>query len=87
LPNEWYRRQFDHFAREIELLAPSVDDAGRRPDNCEYPWENTRGTVIVPAEFEFPELDIVTNAAGQELLRLIPRAIEQMLAQCQTEGS
>jgi hypothetical protein len=26
-------------AREIELLSPAVKDGGRRPDNCEYPWE------------------------------------------------
>jgi len=27
-------------ARELELLSPAVDDGGRRPDNCEYPWED-----------------------------------------------
>ena len=27
-------------AREVDLLAPTVDDDGRRPDNCEYPWED-----------------------------------------------
>ena len=27
-------------ARDVDLLAPAVDDDGRRPDNCEYPWED-----------------------------------------------
>jgi hypothetical protein len=30
-------------AREVDLLAPAVDDEGRRPDNCEYPWEDAGG--------------------------------------------
>ena len=32
-------------AREIELLAPAVDAGGKRPDNCEYPWEDATGRV------------------------------------------
>jgi hypothetical protein len=71
--------QIRHLAREIELLAPTVDDGGRRPQNCEYPWEDALG-VHVPAEYEFPNLDLLHGASGRLLLRLIPYAIEQIIA-------
>src|SRR5207302_420601 len=45
-------------AREIELLHPSVDDGGKRPDNCEYPWQQG-DQVYVPAEWKFPALNLL----------------------------
>ena len=42
-----------HLAGEIELLNPSIRRAGRRPDNCEYPWE-VGGRVISPLDWSFP---------------------------------
>ena len=71
-------RQIGHLAREIELLAPAVEDGGRRPQNCEYPWEDAIG-VHVPAEYEFPNLDLLHGGSGRLLLRLIPHAIEQII--------
>ena len=44
-------------AREVDLLAPAVDDDGRRPDNCEYPWEDAGGALHVPAEHGFGSLE------------------------------
>src|SRR6476659_6694377 len=32
-------------AQEIEVLAPAVDRDGKRPDNCEYPWEDAAGML------------------------------------------
>jgi hypothetical protein len=66
-------------AREIELLAPSVDDNGRRPDNVEYPWIDQSGRLIVPAEFDFPTVDLLTATAGRTLLKLIERAINRLV--------
>lgn len=34
--------------REIDLLHPSIDDNGLRPDNVEYPWLK-EGSVTTPA--------------------------------------
>ena len=48
----------NHLAREIELLHPSVEAGGNRPDNCEYPWEQG-GKVYVPAEWSFSALNLV----------------------------
>jgi hypothetical protein len=72
-------RHIKLLAREIELLAPSVDDNGRRPDNAEYPWIDQSARLIVPAEYEFPTLDLLTAAAGRTLLKLIERAIARLL--------
>lgn len=79
LPND---RQFRHIravVREIELLAPTVESGGSRPDNCEYPWEDSKGKICVPAEYSFPGLDLATNPAGKILLKLLPLAMEAVI--------
>lgn len=55
------RDQYKRIAREIELLAPSVQRGGKRKDNCEYPWEEG-GRVIVPAEWPFSTLNLLTES-------------------------
>jgi hypothetical protein len=72
-------RQVRQLAREIELLAPTVTDGNRRPDNCEYPWENG-GLLYVPIDYDFPNLNLLEQRAGRLLLKLIPAAIEELLA-------
>lgn len=71
-------KQVRNLAREIELLAPTVDNQ-RRPDNCEYPWEDGAGNVVVPAEYSFAALSLLTEPAGQELLKILPFAIDELL--------
>lgn len=63
-------KQVRNLSCEIELLAPTVDSQ-RRPDNCEYPWEDGAGNVVVPAEQSFATLSLLSEAAGQELLKII----------------
>ena len=46
-------KQIKNLCREIELLAPTVDSQ-HRPDNCEYPWEDGAGVVVVPAQHSLP---------------------------------
>jgi len=58
-------------AREIELLAPAVDDGGRRPDNCEYPWELPDGAIRAPAEHTFPNLSLLDAPNGFTLLKIV----------------
>lgn len=72
-------RQVRQLAREIELLAPTVTNGNRRPDNCEYPWE-IGGLLFVPVEFSFPNLNLLEQRAGRLLLKLIPAAIDELLA-------
>lgn len=68
-----------HLSREIELLAPAVDDGGRRPDNCEYPWEDHTGQLHVPAEHSFPALRLLTAPAGRTFLKTVRAAMEALV--------
>lgn len=68
-------KQVKLLCREIELLAPSVDDGGRRPDNCEYPWELSDGMLRVPTEHNFPGLSLLRGPVGQTLLKCVNEAI------------
>jgi hypothetical protein len=69
--------QCKRIAREIELLSPAVKDAGRREDNCEYPWEKG-GVLHVPAEWHFPNLDLLTEPGGRNILKRIREAIVRL---------
>jgi len=40
-------------ARRIELLHPQVHNAGSVLSNCEYPWPDPSGRIIVPAQHDF----------------------------------
>ncbi len=71
--------QFRHLAREIELLAPAINDGQRHPDNCEYLWETSPEKVVVPANFSFPNLSLLDATAGRILLKYIGVAIDALL--------
>jgi hypothetical protein len=62
-------------AREIELLAPAIDDGGRRPDNSEYPWEDDTGRLWVPADYTFPIEFLLQQRHGRTILKIIRRAV------------
>ena len=61
-PHATLRKQIKNISHEIVLLAPTVDSL-RRPDNCEYPWEDAEGNVVVPAEHSFVTLTLLTQQA------------------------
>lgn len=67
-----------HLAAEIEMLNPSARRAGRRPDNCEYPWESG-ARVVSPLDWSFPALQLATQHAGRTILKLIRASIDQIL--------
>lgn len=66
-----------HLAQEIDLLAPSVDKT-RRPDNCEYPWEDSSGSLRTPVDWRFPVIDLCNTPAGHSVLKLIFSAIRRL---------
>jgi hypothetical protein len=68
-----------HLAQEIEILSPAVDRAGRRPDNCEYPWEDAHGTLHVPLDWSFQLSQLIVIPAGRRILKLIRGAIDRRL--------
>ena len=65
------------FGREVDLLAPSVEANGARPDNCEYPWESG-GTVRIPCESDFPLAEMLRQPQNSRLIQTIKRAIDEL---------
>lgn len=70
--------QVKQLAREIELLAPAVDAAGRRKDNCEYPWEDGAGKIVSPIDRQFPNLDLLHKPHGIQILKFVKAAIDDL---------
>lgn len=74
-------RSTSRFAREIELLAPAVDDNGKRPDNCEYPWIDDGGHLRIPAEHDFANLRFLKQEFGRLFLKLVRQAIQDLASE------
>jgi hypothetical protein len=65
-------------AREIEKLAPATDRVSS-PENAEYPWERGdwstgSGSILVPCQYAFPSLSLLTTPGGRAFLKLVDRA-------------
>ncbi len=72
-------RDVRHLANEIELLNPAVDRAGRRPDNCEYPWEDGNGDVHSPLDWSSTVARLRIAPGGRTFLKLLRAAIDRFL--------
>ena len=70
--------KFRHIAREIELLNPSVEDGGRRPANCEYPWPSGE-LVITPRDHHFEISRLMLQPAGVTFRKRLRDAIDSIL--------
>jgi hypothetical protein len=66
-------------AQEIELLAPAVKRGGKRPDNCEYPWEDANGKLHVPLDWTFLPSRFLIEPAGRTFTKLLRGAINRLL--------
>ncbi len=64
---------------EIEALAPAVTRDGRRPDNCEYPWEDAGAELHVPLDWTFNPSELLVQHAGRTALKLIVGAIDRLV--------
>jgi hypothetical protein len=60
-------------AREIERLAPAIDRE-TTPANTEYPWADGE-SAVVPCEYAFPRVSLLTDSAGWSFLKFIALAI------------
>jgi hypothetical protein len=69
----------DYLAQEIELLAPAVKRGGQRPDNCEYPWEDSDGKLHLPLDWSFNPSQLTVMPSGRTILKLIRGAIDRLL--------
>jgi hypothetical protein len=68
------QRSAQTLAREIEKLAPAIDRLVS-PENSEYPWERD-DRVLLPCEFDYPNLSMLTQPGGRAVMRLVQRAFE-----------
>jgi hypothetical protein len=65
-------------AEQIERLAPANDAGGTAPSNCEYPWTDAKGQIIVPAEHSF-RLSLLYERAGVTLLKIMRVAADRLI--------
>jgi len=63
-----YFSRFLPIAREIEVLAPALSQGGPNP---EYPWADKSGQVYVPADYEFPLVELLQSPWGLHLIKFI----------------
>ncbi len=68
-----------HLANEIEVLNPAVDRDGRRPDNCEYPWEDGGGVLRSPLDWTFAPSQLLLAPNGRTFLKILRGAINRHL--------
>jgi hypothetical protein len=68
-----------HIANEIEVLNPAVDRARRRPDNCEYPWEDANQVLHSPLDWTFTPSQLLTAQNGRTFFKLLRAAITRLL--------
>lgn len=64
----WVVAAVRHLSRKIELLAPAVTDGGVVPSNCEYPWRDTVGQIIAPADHDFG-IDLHGDKAAKTMIK------------------
>jgi len=74
----WIAGAISKLARQIELLAPSMDDGGKRPDNSEYPWERADGRIGVPMKHNF-QLELSRRSGGLQLLKVLQSAADDLV--------
>lgn len=74
-------RQFLEYVRStlplagaIEHLAPALAQDG---PNSEYPWQETTGTIRIPASYQFSASAQLKQPNGRKLLRLTQALLEQ----------
>jgi hypothetical protein len=72
-------RDVRHLAKEIEVLNPAIRRDGRRPDNCEYPWEDGNEILHSPLDWTFHPVQLLTAPAGRIFLKLLRLAIDNLL--------
>lgn len=61
-------------AREIEKLAPAVDNTST-PENTEYPWVQG-DAVIAPRDYDYSRLSLLAEPGGRTFLKLLRLAVE-----------
>ena len=72
-------QQVSYLANEIEVLNPAVDRDGRRPENCEYPWDDAAGVLHSPLNWTFHPSRLLIAPTGRTFLKLVRIAISRVI--------
>lgn len=72
-----------HLAAEIEVMNPAVKRNGRRPDNCEYPWEDAAQAIHSPLDWSFSPLHLLRDRFGPSFVKLLQCSIERAMEELQ----
>jgi hypothetical protein len=72
-----------HLAAEIEVMNPAVKRSGRRPDNCEYPWEDAAEALHSPLDWDFNPLHLLRDRFGPPFVKLLQRSIDRAMEELQ----
>ncbi len=73
--SRWEISEIRRLSHEIEVLAPACYDGNVREDNTEYPWQDGKGEVQTPCEYNFPNINDGSRTINR-LIRLIRTASE-----------
>lgn len=66
-------------AGEVEIMNPSMDRGGQRPDNCEYPW--AIGEVLYsPLNWTFTPDGLLRQRFGNSFIKTLKNAIDQVVS-------
>ena len=63
------------------MLNPSVDRDGRRPDNCEYPWEDGAEVLHSPLDWAFAPEALLRDHFGPAFATVLGLAIDRILGE------
>ncbi|MGA2699774.1 MAG: hypothetical protein ABSH35_01575 [Isosphaeraceae bacterium] len=73
------RRWSDNSLGRLTCWPPQWMTTGRRPDNCEYPWEDDGGALHLPAEHGFGPLGTLhRHRAGATFLKIVAAAAAEL---------
>ena len=70
-----------HLASEIEVTNPAVTRDGRRPENCEYPWEDTATNLHSPLDHNFIPLQLLRDRHGPLFVKMLKLAIDRAVVE------
>ena len=69
-----------YLATEIEVLNPAMDRNGKRPDNCEYPWEDAIQVLHSPLDWTFHAAQLLLEKPrGRTFLKVLDTAFARIL--------
>jgi hypothetical protein len=76
-------KRLKQLCQELDFLAPATDDAGQRPDNCEYPWLTDDGkgkqSIVVPAQHSFAILELLEWSEARALLKCVKSVLPALV--------